>query len=128
MALALKTITFNHDVLSATTSSMNIRRNKDFEVPVPEYDAAIPRTPAQSCAAYTMQETKGQNVFVRVTFSLSPATGGTFHVRATGGGILGALDAQAVTFAPGVATQSVDFPLAHHNFSRITQQDITWQW
>ena len=128
MALALNTITFNHDVLSVNTSSMNIRRNKDFEVPVPEWDASIPRTPAQSCAAYTMQETQGQNVFVRVTFSLSPATGGTFHVRATGGGILGALDVQTVMFAPGSGTQTVDFPLAHRDFSRITQQDITWQW
>jgi len=128
MAFALTTITFNHDLLTASTSSMNIRRNKDFEVPVPEYDSAIPRTPAQSCAAYTMQETQGQNVFVRVTFSLTPTTGGTFHVRATGGGILGPLDPQTVTFAQGVGTQTVDFPLAHRDFSRITQQDIAWQW
>jgi hypothetical protein len=128
MPLTLNTITFNHDVLSAGTSSMNIRRNKDFEVPVPEYDAAIPRTSAESCAAYTIQETSGQNVFVRVTFTLSPAIGGTYHVRASGGGLLGALDQQTVTFAPGMGTQTVDFPLADRNFSRITQQDITWQW
>lgn len=128
MPLTLNTITFNHDLLSADSSSMNIRRNKDFEVPVPEYDAAIPRTPAESCAAYTIQETRGQNVFVRVTFTLSPSIGGTYHVRASGGGILGGLDQQSVTFASGMGTQTVDFPLAHRDFSRITQQDITWQW
>ena len=44
MALALKTITFNHDPFSASNSALNIRRNKDFDVPVPEYDAAIPRS------------------------------------------------------------------------------------
>lgn len=59
MALQLKTITFNHDPLSASTSALNIRRNKDFEVAVPEYDAAIPRTPAESCAAYAKLETTG---------------------------------------------------------------------
>src|SRR5262249_23069749 len=124
MPLALKTITFNHDVFSATTSSMNICRNKDFEVPVPEYDAAIPRTPAESCAAYAMRETNGQNVFVRVAFTEAPASGGAYQVRATGGGILGALDPQTVTFAPGAGTQSADFPLAHRDFSQVTQQDI----
>jgi hypothetical protein len=128
MPLTLNTITFNHDLFSANTSAMNIRRNKDFEVPVPEYDSAIPRTPAQSCAAYTIQETSGQNVFVRVTLGLSPATGATQQVRATGGGILGPLDPQTVTFAPGASTQTVDFPLPHRNFSQVTQQDITWQW
>jgi hypothetical protein len=128
MPFALSTITFNHDMFSANTSSMNIRRNKDFEVPVPEYDSSIPRTPAESCAAYTMRETQGQNVFVRANFTLAPATGGIFEVRATGGGVLGALDPQTVMFVPGAGTQTADFPLAHRDFSRITQQDITWQW
>src|SRR5262249_55366826 len=56
------------------------------------------------------------------------ASGGAYQVRAAGGGILGALDPQTVTFAPGAGTQSADFPLAHRDFSQVTQQDITWQW
>jgi hypothetical protein len=128
MAVALKTITFNHDPLSALTSAMNIRRNKDFEILVPEFDATVPRTPAESCAAYAMQETAGQQVFVRVELTSTGSGNPHFEVRAQGGGLLGALDPQAVDFKGGVTTKTVDFPLSHRDFSRIARQDVTWQW
>lgn len=128
MALALKTITFNHDLFSATTSAMNIRRNKDFEVLMPEYDAAVPRTPAESCAAYAKQETMAQQVFVRVELASTGGGNPHFEIRAQGGGLLGALDLQAVDFTGGATTKTVDFPLSHRDFSRIAQQDVTWQW
>ncbi len=128
MALALNTITFNHDPFSASTSALNIRRNKDFEVPVPEYDAAVPQTPAESCAAYAKQETTGQPVFVRVELTKTGPGNPHFEVRAQGGGLLGALDAQAVSFTGGAVSQTADFLLSHRNFSRIARQDVTWQW
>lgn len=128
MALALKTITFNHDPFSASTSALNIRRNKDFEVPVPEYDAAIPRTPSESCAAYAKQETTGQTVFVRVELTRTGPGNPHFEVRAQGGGLLGALDPQAVNFTGGAVSQTADFPLSHRDFSRIAREDVTWQW
>ena len=40
MSFSLKTIRFNHDLSGATTSALNIRRNKDFETALPEYDTA----------------------------------------------------------------------------------------
>lgn len=128
MLLELKTIAFNHDPLSAATSAMNIRRNKDFEVQVPEYDAAIPRTPAESCAAYARDQTKGQNVIVRVSFQISAPANVSYEVRALGGGVLGALESQPVTFGGGTTAQTLDFPLTHRNFSQIQRQDVTWQW
>jgi hypothetical protein len=128
MPLALKTITFNHDPFSASTSALNIRRNKDFEVPVPENDAAIPRTPAESCAAYAKQETTAQPVFVRVELTNTDGGNPHFEVRAHVGGLLGALDAQAVAFTGGATSRTLDFPLSHRDFSRIARQDVTWQW
>lgn len=128
MSLSLKTITFNHDPFSASTSAMNIRRNKDFEVPVPEYDEAIPRTPAESCAAYAKQETTAQNAFVRVVFTSTGGGNPHFDVRAQGGDVLGALDPQSVDFTGAAASKTVDFPLSHRKFTRIARQDITWQW
>ena len=128
MPIALETITFNHDLSSASTSAMNIRRNKDFEVVVPEYIAAAPRPVAESCAAYGKAETTRQPVIVRVQFS---RTGGDHNVevRALGGGVLGAIDPQPVQFPPGgTSTVVVDLPLAHRNFDRIVRQDITWRW
>lgn len=128
MALALKTVTFNHDPFSASTSALNIRRNKDFEVPVPEYDAAVPRTPAESCATYAKLETTAQPVFVRVELTRTGGGNPHFEVRAQGGGLLGALDAQVVAFTGGTTSQTLDLPLSHRDFSRIAREDVTWQW
>jgi len=128
MSISLNTITFNHDTSSAATSSLNIRRNKDFEVPVPEYDAAIPRTPAESCAAYAKQETAAQNVFVRAVFTATGGGNPHFEVQALGGGLLGALDPQPIDFTGGANTKTVDFPLTHRNFNAIARQDVTWHW
>lgn len=128
MALTLRTITFNHDPFSAVVSAMNIRRNKDFEVPVPEYDAAVPRTAAESAAAYAMQETAGQPVFVRVEFTKTGGGNPHFEIRALGGGLLGPLDAQSVDLSGPGGSQVVDFPLSHRNFSRIARQDVAWLW
>lgn len=128
MALTLKAITFNHDPASASISAMNIRRNKDFEVPVPEYDAALPRTAAESCAAYAKQETAAQQVVVRVELTRTGGGNPHFEIRAQGGGLLGALDPYAVDFTGGATSATVDVPLLHRDFSRIARQDVTWQW
>ena len=128
MPLTLKTITFNHDLFSANTSALNIRRNKDLEIPIPEYDAAAPRTAAESCAAYAKQETTAQNVFVRVEITNTGGGNPHFEVGAQGGGVLGALDPQAVDFTGGAVTKTVDFPLNHRNFGSVIRQDATWNW
>src|SRR5687768_4539190 len=120
MALTLRTIELNHDPNSATTSAMNIRRNNDFEVPVPEFDSTVLLPPTESCAAYSIADTERQNVFVRVTFESPKATSAvTFEVRAGGGGIMGALAEMTVAFAPGQMTSTVDFPLSARSFREI---------
>ena len=127
MALTLRTITFNHDLSSATTSALNIRRNKDFESALPEYDSTIARPPQQQCAAYAIAAVRGQPVFVRCQFVLAPPATGSFQVKATGGGVLGRLDPVVVTFS-GAGTITADFALAHRSFSAIGRHDVTWQW
>jgi hypothetical protein len=127
MALTLKTITFNHDPGSAVTSAMNIRRNKDFEVLVPEYDSAAPRPTTESCAAYSIADAAGQNVFVRVTFTISAPANATYRVRASGGSVLGKLSSIAVTFTGGT-TCTVDIPLNHQSFKAVGRHDVSWQW
>lgn len=128
MAIELRTISFNHDVTQATTSALNIRRNKDFEVLVPEYDKSQPRPATQQCAAYAIDATHNQPVFVRCTFARTGAGGASWEVRATGGGVLGSLDARAFSFAGGAAAATVDFPLAHRSFVAIGRHVVTWQW
>jgi hypothetical protein len=128
MTLQLSTITFDHDPLSPSTSALNIRRNKDFEVPIPEYDSSIPRTPAESCAAFAKLETTGNNVTIRVHLTIPAAANVTYEVKASGGGVLGKLDPVQVVFSGGVTDQAVDIPLAHRNFPGISRMDITWNW
>ena len=120
-----KTLTFNHDLNAATTSALNIRKNKDFETALPEYDSAIPRSTQQQCAAYAVAPTRNQTVFVRCVFELPGGNG--FEVKATGGGVLGDLDPTAVG-PSGAGTVTVDFPLAHRNFTAIGRHDVIWQW
>jgi hypothetical protein len=128
MSLELNTITFNHNPSSASNSAMNIRRNKDFEVPIPEYDRAIQRKPRDSCAAYALAETARKNVFIRVNFQISTPANPTYEVKATGGGIMGQLGPIKVKFTEGSTSQTVDIPLTHRNFKKIGRHDITWQW
>jgi hypothetical protein len=129
MPLTLRTIEFNHDPISAVTSAMNIRRNQDFEVPVPEYDSAIPGPATESCAAYSIADTARQNVVIRVTFEISagdPTT--SYDVGAKDGGIMGELAPVNVTFAAGATTATVDFPLSARRFAAIGVHDISWRW
>lgn len=127
MPLILRAITFNHDLISATTSALNIRKNKDFETALPEYDSAIPRTAPEQCAAYSIAATRNQAVFVRCSFAMSTGAPASVEIRASGGGVLGKLDAQAA-HVPAGANVSVDFPLSQRSFSSIGRHDVTWQW
>ena len=127
MPLSLKTITFNHDLAAATTSALNIRKNKDFETALPEFDSAIPRTAQDQCAAYSIATTRNQAVFVRCVFAMPTGAPANVEIRASDGGVLGVLDAVAVNI-PGTGDVIVDFPLTHRAFSAIGRHDVTWQW
>jgi hypothetical protein len=128
MSLELTTITFNHDPSSTSNSAMNVRRNKDFEIPIPEHDRANPRTPRESSAAYAIAETAETTVFIRVTFRIPSPSNPTYEVQATGGDVLGQLDPIQVMFTELATSQAVDIPLTHKNFTEIGSYDITWHW
>ena len=128
MAFTLKTITFNHDTASSTNSALNIRRNKDFEVPLPEYNSSMPLPLKNAPAAYAISETQGQNVFIKVRFTNSSGEPATFEVKASGGGILGSLDPVQVIFGAGVQSVTVNIPLNHRNYDSVGRHKVTWEW
>ena len=60
MPFSLKTITFNHDLSAATTSALNIRKNKDFETALPEYASSrtgLASSRAKTCLPSTVTRT-----------------------------------------------------------------------
>src|SRR6185295_15824495 len=111
MALKLKTITFNHNPADPTVSALNIRRNKDFEVLVPEYDIANPRPAVEQCAAYAIAPTTAQAVTVALGFGLGQPAQAAFEVKASGGGVLGAIAPFPITFN-NTATTAATVPLS----------------
>jgi hypothetical protein len=128
MPLELKTITFNHDPASSATAALNVRRNKDFEVPTPEHDGAIARPLANAAATYSIADTSGQNPFVRVKVGVAGGTDTQFEVRAHGGGVLGSLDPVSVSIPTGSISATVDMLLAHRSFAAVGSHDVTWRW
>lgn len=125
MSLTLDSITFNHDPLSSARSALNIRRNKDFEVMLPEWPLPPGAMPRERPAAYSMSDTYKQNVIVKATVSASVA--GDYEIRATGGGVLGEIETPAVSIAGG-ATVIVDVPLSRRRFNNVGRHDVQWQW
>jgi hypothetical protein len=125
--LTLRTITFRHDPGNPAVSALPIRRNKDFEVLVPEYDSAVPRSPAEQCAAYAIGPTSGQPVTVALELEAAAPTNQPFEVRARGGGILGGLAPFVVDFGGGT-NAAVSVPLARRRFRRVARREVTWTW
>jgi hypothetical protein len=127
MHLTLETITFNHDPMSSRRSALNIRKNKDMEVLVPEYDHKDPRPTTDSCAAYAIRDTLEHKVFVKVEFTTT-RPGNEFKVQATDGGILGPIDPFIVSFGPNETLRTVNVLLTHSNFTVVSRHDVTWNW
>ncbi|HET8921856.1 MAG TPA: hypothetical protein VFN26_02550 [Candidatus Acidoferrum sp.] len=129
-------IKFNYDESSLSNDAFNIRIDQLHDVPVPEWDQSKFR-PEESPAAYAIKETAGHTVYIQCRFEMDPASAAaTATVKATGGGILGAIDPITVNFVNGVSHDAshpgnqeyVQIPLRHRKFSAITREDISWEW
>ena len=127
--LKLVAISFNHNSSAFSGDAMNVRRNFANAISVPEW--TIGKTLAtDSPAAYTIKETQGKKITIRVKFTVLPKTANA-QIKADGGGVLGPIDPQTVTFLSGVSVpEFVSFELKHQSIgaSGIKVEDITWNW
>jgi hypothetical protein len=128
--LKLVGISFNHDSSSLNADAMNVRKNFTQAISAPEWTAG--KTLAtDSPAAYAIKETQGHKITIKAKFTISPNSATRAEIRADGGGVLGSLDSQIVTFANGVSVpEFVSFELHHHTIGNdgIKLEDITWNW
>ena len=128
--LKLEAISFNHDTSALSADAMNLRKNFTQTVTVPEWTVGE-TSAADSPAAYAIKETQGKKITIKVKFTVGSNSVTKAEVRAKGGGVLGALDPQIVSFAGGVSVPAfVSFELKHHSIGAggIKREDITWKW
>jgi hypothetical protein len=121
-------ISFNHDPSTFTSDAINIRHDRSQPVQVPEWTRGQPAGTV-SPAAYCIEETAGNDVFIRVRFTTGPGTSVAW-VSASGGGVLGGIDPIRVNFANGVSVpEFVQIPLGNHTLAASPGiHDIEWQW
>lgn len=128
--VSVEAIRFDHASGSLTNDALEIRHSFALPVTVPEWTKGETMA-AESPAAYAILETQGQTLTVEVKLAIAPASVTQAHVRALGGGVLGKLDPQLVSFAGGVSTPAfVSFELKHHGIGAagIRREDIEWRW
>ena len=83
-----------------------------------------------SPAAYAIKETQGHKITIKAKFTIFPKSAKA-EIKADGGGVLGSIDPQIVTFTNGVSVpEFVSFELHHHTIGNdgIKLEDITWDW
>lgn len=69
MDVILKAIQFNHNCTAATHDALNIRFNETQAVELPEWRRGITFTPQQSPAAYAINETRGNTLTIKASFT-----------------------------------------------------------
>lgn len=69
MSLFLEAIKLNHDSAAGTSDAINIRRNKNAVVSVPEWVRGASVKPEDAPAAYSIADTKGNTLTIQARFS-----------------------------------------------------------
>src|SRR5688500_2434146 len=82
MSVRLLAISFNHDQNSVTNDAINIRRNNSEFSGVPEWRAGISVSPADSAAAYAIEETRGRTLTIQARFTTDEPGLSSAEVRA----------------------------------------------
>ncbi len=123
-------IVFNFNSATCSNDALNLRRNFANPLPSPSWTRASNRVARDSCAAYSIQATQGQPLAIRVALRANGLSAA--FVRATGGGTLGAVKEQLVSFDAagdsGWQSFQLDAPSFHAQGVRVFEIAWTWQW
>src|SRR5438132_453499 len=131
MSVALVALRFNHNIESARTDAMTIRRNLKTPVMLPEWEATRCLRPEDSPAAYAIKETYGNQLTLRGKFRLAGGSCEEGRIQAVPGGsgpppkilppgpappvthanVLGNISPTSVSFGPGGESDWVTLPL-----------------
>jgi hypothetical protein len=129
--VSIKEIKFNHDPSSHTIDALNIRKNYDEKVIIPEWRRRQTRRPEQSPAAYSILDIDTNRVTIKVRFSVTPPNCTRAEIKAQGGGILGDVKPMTVNFGFGISSpEYIEIKLDRNGIkdAGVNFQDIEWQW
>lgn len=109
---------------------LNLRRNATATLPSPSWNRASGVPARDSCAAYSIQATQGRPLAIRVALRANGLSAA--FVRAIGGGALGPVKEQLVSFDAsgnsGWQTFQLEAPAFHAGGVQAFDMAWSWQW
>jgi hypothetical protein len=123
-------IVFNFNTGTHTNDALNLRRNFSTTLPSPFWRRGLSVPASDSCALYAIQPTQGQPLAIRVYLRANGVSAA--FVRAVGGGRLGNVKEQLVSFdasgASGWQSFQLEAPTFHAHGVCATTIAWAWQW
>lgn len=121
-------IIFNFNSATITNDALNLRKNASMPAPSPAWSRGVSSTYADSPVVYSIKETQGSPLAIRVAFRANGISGA--FVRAIGGGRLGAVKEQYVSFDSAGNSGYETFQLENPTFHAhgVNAYNIAWHW
>lgn len=125
---AVAGIQFDWNIATVTNDALSIRRNYSTAAPAPSWELGKPSLYTDSPACYTIKETTGNTLAIRVALRANGLSGA--YVRALDGSRLGPVKAQFVSFDSGGYSGYQTFELEAPTFGPygINAYDVAWRW
>ncbi len=82
MSIVLSAIQFNHDHRSKTSSALNVRKNANEFLSVPEWKRNLSYRPEDSVAVYSIKETQGSTLTIKAEFIRKDSSVSSVQIRA----------------------------------------------
>ena len=126
----ISAIRFNFHSSAITNDALNIRRNFTTVAPSPEWKKGTSSAYTDSPAVYAIKETKGNTLCIRAAFKANGIS--VAYIRAVGGGRMGTVKEQAVSFNSsgnsGYETFELQNPTFHAHGVNVYNVRWRWQW
>ena len=121
-------IVFNFNSATHSNDALNLRRNFASVLPSPVWRRGSSAVARESCAAYAIAPTLGQPLAIRVALRANGLSAA--FVRAVGGGRLGSVREQLVSFDASGSSGWQTFQLENTTFHAhgVGAADIAWSW
>jgi len=125
---AINAIRFNYHTGSISNDALNIRTNSTTSAPSPSWLKGVSSTYSDSPAAYTIKETEGSSLAIRVAMRANGLSAA--YVRALGGGRLGRVKEKLVSFDKWGYSGYETFELENTTFHSygVNSYNIAWRW